>query len=69
MLQITTVKQGHHIYNIIMGLAGSTASPQMVKDIENALPIRSVMVDKPISFDQMAEIVDYLRGQDNESDN
>ena len=65
MLQVTTVEQGHKIFNILMGFAGSIASPQMVKDIKNALPITSVS-GVTISFDQMAEIVDYLREQNNE---
>lgn len=66
MLQATTVEQGHQIFNIIMGFAESIASPQMVKDIKNALPITSVS-GVTISFDQMAEIVDYLREQNNKN--
>lgn len=67
MLQATTVEQGHQIFNILMGFAGSIASPQMVKDIKNSLPITSVTVSGvTISFDQMAKIVDYLREQNNE---
>lgn len=30
-----------------------------------AYPIRILEIDKPISFDTMAEIVDYIRSQNN----
>lgn len=49
MLQAKTKEQVEHIANIL-GSEGEMGE----------LPIHSVLTDKPITFDQMKEIVEYL---------
>ena len=65
MLQAKTKEQLYKIAEIIGMDAYEVFSENTSAFLGKFEPIHSIQIDIPISFNQMAEIVDYLREQNN----